>query len=482
MPDPSFSNLRLPGRAFPFFSQPDTLYEDRPTTSVGGNTPAKLPFNQQPFQHSWTLFSPPSCKYPEITGPSSTVLRRACSPPNPILSKRPATNSLRPTTRSTAASRSSRSSRGLSRGAGSRGGTSGSAFMQITGEGDEKQIIFRSGNKYVGNLLANKPHSWGTYWIARPSTTAGKPGSKKPAQSWRLQYEGDWFQGKRHGKGTLYYRSGECYKGDFVLDRCHGMGQYTYANGDVHYGEWYNGRKQGKGVLVTKGRRCNVFKGFWSEDAREGLGTIFWTDSMYKYVGEWVRDQVRCGEVKPARAQELVDALSGLPKGILNEVLDDNPKLKQIFEQENARPGLVVASGGQQQNGLGLSIQVPDQMLLPQIELATPNKILFDKWSDVRRERASLESPKSSRAAQRNCGTLGDVSLAKLKNAFTGLSDSGNSVYPEQLRQLCVDAGIPTASALGLELLDRLLNGCARDKRLQFEDFMSTVASFCNIN
>ena len=99
---------------------------------------------------------------------------------------------------------------------------------------------------------------------------------------------------------------------------------------------------------------------------------------------------------------------------------------------------------------MSLSIQVPDQMLLPQIELATPNKILFDKWSDVRRERASLESPKSSRAAQRNCGTLGDVSLAKLKNAFTGLSDSGNSVYPEQLRQLCVDAGIPTASALGL--------------------------------
>ena len=341
--------------------------------------------------------------------------------------------------------------------------------MQITGEGEEKQIIFKGGNKYVGNLLANKPHSWGTYWIARPSTSKGKGAKKEPC--WRLQYEGYWFQGKRHGKGTLYYRSGEVYKGDFVLDKCHGYGQYTYANGDIHYGAWYNGKKQGKGVLVVKGKRCNVFKGFWSEDSREGLGTIFWTDSGYNYVGEWVKDQVRCGEVKPAKTYELIDALSNLPEDILIEILNANPKLKTIFEFENSTP----------LEREKLQIQIPETMQLPQIELATPNEILFDKWSDVRRTRASIESPKSSRAAQKHCGTLGDVSLARLKNAFTGLSDSGNSVYPEQLRQLCVDAGIPTASALGVELLDKLLGDCTRDQRLHFEDFMSTVASFCNI-
>ena len=341
--------------------------------------------------------------------------------------------------------------------------------MQITGEGEEKQIIFKGGNKYVGNLLANKPHSWGTYWIARPSTSKGKGAKKEPC--WRLQYEGYWFQGKRHGKGTLYYRSGEVYKGDFVLDKCHGYGQYTYANGDIHYGAWYNGKKQGKGVLVVKGKRCNVFKGFWSEDSREGLGTIFWTDSGYKYVGEWVKDQVRCGEVKPAKTYELIDALSNLPEDILIEILNANPKLKTIFEFENSTP----------LEREKLQIQIPETMQLPQIELATPNEILFDKWSDVRRTRASIESPKSSRAAQKHCGTLGDVSLARLKNAFTGLSDSGNNVYPEQLRQLCVDAGIPTASALGVELLDKLLGDCTRDQRLHFEDFMSTVASFCNI-
>lgn len=347
---------------------------------------------------------------------------------------------------------------------------SGGSWLNVSGEGEEKQIIFKSGNKYVGNLLANKPHSWGTYWIARPSTSRGP--KTKTESSWRLQYEGDWFQGKRHGKGTMYYRSGEVYKGDFVLDKCHGLGQYTFANGDVHYGEWFNGKKQGQGLLVVKGKRCNVFKGFWSEDSREGLGTIFWTDSGYKYVGEWVKDQVRCGEVKPAKNQELIDALSKLPEGILIEILNSTPKLKDIFVLENSLP----ASQGEK-----LSIKLPEAMQLPQIELATPNKILFDKWSDVRRSRSAIESPKSTRIAQKNCGTIGDVSLAKLKNAFTGLSDSLNNVYPEQLRQLCVDAGIPTASALGMELLDKLLTDCTRDKCLQLEDFMSTVASFCNI-
>ena len=319
----------------------------------------------------------------------------------------------------------------------------------------------------MGNLLANKPHSWGTYWIARPNTVRG---GKKDASSWRLQYEGDWFQGKRHGKGTLYYRSGEVYKGDFVLDKCHGMGQYTYANGDVHYGEWFNGKKQGKGILVVKGKRCNVFSGFWSEDSREGLGTIFWTDSGYKYVGEWVKDQVRCGEVKPSKTYEVVETLSNLPENILNEILNSIPKLKKIFDAENSLPEQ------------GTTLNLPGTMQLPQIELAAPNRILFDKWSEVRQQRAAVESPKSSRAAQKNCGTLGDVSLMKLKHAFTGLSDSSNKVYPVQLRQLCVDASIPTASALGMELLDRLLQDCTRDECLHFEDFMSTVASFCNIN
>ena len=180
---------------------------------------------------------------------------------------------------------------------------------------------------------------------------------------------------------------------------------------------------------------------------------------------------MRCGEVKPAKTYELIDALSNLPEDILIEILNANPKLKTIFEFENSTP----------LEREKLQIQIPETMQLPQIELATPNEILFDKWSDVRRTRASIESPKSSRAAQKHCGTLGDVSLARLKNAFTGLSDSGNNVYPEQLRQLCVDAGIPTASALGVELLDKLLGDCTRDQRLHFEDFMSTVASFCNI-
>lgn len=412
------------------------------------------------------------------------LLRRASSPPNPILSKRPASNSLRPGSR-----QSLRSSRGASRASrrgASRGGTPG-ALITLTGgaDGEEQQIIYRNGNKYVGNVLAGKPYNWGTYWISR----SGHPALQKRESDWRLQYEGQWFQGKRHGKGTMYYRGGESYKGDFVLDRCHGVGQYRYANGDIHFGYWEKDKKQGKGVLIAKkDKRCNIFVGFWTDGRREGLGTSFWTDSGHKYIGEWVRDEVKCGEVKPLKASEVDDVLAQLPHDIVNDiqdVLEENAlrrEAKRAHAMEangKARPGV---AKGSRASGVGNgAYHGSAPFMLPQIELASPNAIIFDDYLEIRSARTCKGSPRNLRDAQKLCGTLGEYSLAKLKNAFTGLSDSNNKVYPGQLRQLCMEAGIKTASTLGMELLSKLVKDCTRDKCLNFEDFIIQVATFCNI-
>ena len=66
------------------------------------------------------------------------------------------------------------------------------------------------------------------------------------------EYEGQWHEGERHGKGVLRYgstgnsgeaveenekvlhsRSGDMYEGSFEYNEPHGMGRYTYHSGQV---------------------------------------------------------------------------------------------------------------------------------------------------------------------------------------------------------------------------------------------------------
>lgn len=35
-------------------------------------------------------------------------------------------------------------------------------------------------------------------------------------------YDGDWFKGKRQGKGKLYYSNGNFYEGEFYNNELHG--------------------------------------------------------------------------------------------------------------------------------------------------------------------------------------------------------------------------------------------------------------------
>jgi hypothetical protein len=42
------------------------------------------------------------------------------------------------------------------------------------------------------------------------------------------------------------------YEGDFVNGKCHGKGKKTFANGDVYEGDWANAAMHGKGKYTWK--------------------------------------------------------------------------------------------------------------------------------------------------------------------------------------------------------------------------------------
>ena len=68
----------------------------------------------------------------------------------------------------------------------------------------------------------------------------GKRKGSKSAQSMRLhkQYEGEWRDDEKHGKGTFYYQNGNKFEGQFARNQRSGYGVMQYANGDKYEGDW----------------------------------------------------------------------------------------------------------------------------------------------------------------------------------------------------------------------------------------------------
>ena len=92
-------------------------------------------------------------------------------------------------------------------------------------------ITEKGAGRYEGEVLAGRPHGYGKYY------------GLKSNKQWELEYEGEWVQGMRQGRGLRQYSNGEQYEGDFSAGQRHGYGRYTFANGDVYAGEWVDDRR-----------------------------------------------------------------------------------------------------------------------------------------------------------------------------------------------------------------------------------------------
>jgi hypothetical protein len=96
----------------------------------------------------------------------------------------------------------------------------------------EKEVF-----KYEGGFLDALPHGKGKIEVLADDDGHGiKAG---------VSYDGDWFNGKMHGKGVYTFASGAKYEGDWVDDKRHGKGVYTYADGSYNVGTWKNGEADG---------------------------------------------------------------------------------------------------------------------------------------------------------------------------------------------------------------------------------------------
>ncbi|KAH3731953.1 TIR protein [Pelomyxa schiedti] len=102
-------------------------------------------------------------------------------------------------------------------------------------------------------------------------------------------YTGRLVNNQMDGRGTCRYHTPlDNYDGQWFQGVKEGRGKYTWADGTTYDGQWAKGEKEGWGVLAKPngGRYEGMWKaGHWSS------GTYWFEDGVTVYEGEWTWDQ-----------------------------------------------------------------------------------------------------------------------------------------------------------------------------------------------
>ena len=98
-------------------------------------------------------------------------------------------------------------------------------------ENKEQEIQYDNG-KFIGKIINGKREGKGTMFYTN--------GNK---------YEGDWENNKKEGKGKIFMRNGNKYEGNWENNKEEGKGIFYYNNGNKYEGDWKNGKFLKKGFF-----------------------------------------------------------------------------------------------------------------------------------------------------------------------------------------------------------------------------------------
>ncbi len=100
-------------------------------------------------------------------------------------------------------------------------------------------------------------------------------------------YQGNYFQGKKQGKGQIFHFI--CYFAfldfitQFIINR-----KYIWADSSVYTGEWHDNKISGYGVYTWVDGRS--YTGEWLENNMSGHGVYKWQDGRM-YEGSYLLDK-----------------------------------------------------------------------------------------------------------------------------------------------------------------------------------------------
>jgi uncharacterized protein (TIGR02145 family) len=175
-------------------------------------------------------------------------------------------------------------------------------------------IQFNNGDLYEGNFLNDLKNGFGVFYFSNGDRYEGNwVDDKRSGQGTYFFNNGDRFvgqfiDGKKTDNGTYSYGvdkkgciSGDCqngtgkkvftngvYEGQFKNGKFHGKGKYNYPNKSTYDGDWQDGVKQGKGQYVWY--NGDFYIGDFQNDKKQGYGVYYWgkgNSDGAKYSGGW---------------------------------------------------------------------------------------------------------------------------------------------------------------------------------------------------
>ncbi|XP_063001600.1 MORN repeat-containing protein 1 [Elgaria multicarinata webbii] len=154
---------------------------------------------------------------------------------------------------------------------------------------------------------------------SRPGSYCGRVGEQRRNGYGRyvypnsfFQYEGEWKQGKKHGRGKLLFKDGSYYEGEFadgeitgngfrywtstgntysgqfLVGEIHGHGVIQYADGGKYEGEFSYGVREGHGLLTDKDGQ--MYQGCFHKNKKNGGGKMLFKNGD-EFEGDWILDQ-----------------------------------------------------------------------------------------------------------------------------------------------------------------------------------------------
>lgn len=159
-------------------------------------------------------------------------------------------------------------------------------------------LNFLNADLYEGDFIDGKMHGKGKFTFANGNVYEGNFIDGKIFGTVKFTFpNGDVYKGPLVGNkpetliksALLTYANGDVYTGHFKNGRMHGSGRLTYSNGDIYQGIFQNGLRHGSGKMTYE--NGDVFEGYFKNDIlAAGKLTYSNNDRWKEYNGQFHSD------------------------------------------------------------------------------------------------------------------------------------------------------------------------------------------------
>lgn len=224
----------------------------------------------------------------------------------------------------------------------------------------------------LGLVAALATPDWAVAANCKPQKLASPNGPGSMVGNDCARYEGEFKNGKLHGKGKVTESGGRTTEGRFMDGRLNGLGKIAYGDGRIADGEFVNGMLSGTGRFVwPDGRRFEgtFYNGYVSGPGKYNIadGTVF--EGMFSIQSRSSPYLDGFGvRIQPDGSRLVGEFREGKPFGEMLFVRTDGTRERQTYAYRGKRvdaPGTTPAQRDQPQAGSQPAPQQPAEKTQP---------------------------------------------------------------------------------------------------------------------